>query len=125
MDIEEIMKEWPKEWHNFVDSSSDSKDVTRRHTYKGKNKLDEGKSTKKMPATKKRLALQIKPTPHARKKRKVVKPPYKPKLSIEDYEQIATLVQETMEESMTTIVTSQQEMQMVLDRKMEELKTLL
>lgn len=106
MDIEEILKEWLEEWRNPTKSSSDSEDVTRKHAGKGKDKQDEGKSTEKQPKTEKRLAPQIEPAPHARKKRKVGRQPCEPNLSTEDYEHIATSVQETMEESMTTIVTS-------------------
>lgn len=47
-DIKEILKEWPEEWWNPIDSGSDSEDVTHRHTDKGKNKMDEGKSTEKL-----------------------------------------------------------------------------
>ena len=119
------MKEWPEEWQNVIDSSSNSEDVTRRLTNKGKNKSDEGKSTEKPPKTEKRPAPQSEPKAHARKKRKATKEPSDTILSMEDCEHIATLVQETMEESITTIVTSQKAMQMVLDNKMEELKTLL
>lgn len=79
----------------------------------------------KPPETEKRLAPQSEPKVHARKKRKATKDPTNPILSFKDYEHIATSVQETMEESMTMIVTSQQAMQMVLDNKMVELKTLL
>jgi hypothetical protein len=125
MDIEEILKEWPEEWRNPVDSSSNSEDITHRHTDKGKNKQVEGKSTENHPEAKKRPALQSEATPHARKKRKAIRRPYEPKLSTKDCEHITTSVQETMKESMTVIVTLQQAMQMVLDNKMVELKTLL
>lgn len=69
--------------------------------------------------------MQSEPVVHARKKTKAIRQPYEPKLSIEDYELIAKSVRETIEESMTMIVTSQQAMQMVLDSKMAELKTFL
>ena len=88
-------------------------------------KENELKSTKKPPETEKQLAPQSEPKAHAKKKRKATKDPNDPILSTKDYEHIATSVKETMEESVTAIVTSQQAMQMVLDNKMAELKILI
>ena len=62
---------------------------------------------------------------HAKKKRKVVREPYDPELSSVDYEHIATFVQETLEGSMTAIVTSQDMMKAALDSRIVELKNLL
>ena len=47
MDIEKILKEWPKEWRNPANNNSDLEEVTRKNTDKGKHKQDEGKSMEK------------------------------------------------------------------------------
>ena len=106
IDIKEIFKEWPEEWRNPADYNSDLEEVTGKQTYKGKQKKGEVKSMEKHPESKKRPASQSEPTSHHIKKRKATREPYEPKLSTKDYDQITTLVQETSEGSMTTIVTS-------------------
>ena len=75
--------------------------------------------------SKKRSASQDEPSLHVRKKRKVVKETYEPQLSSEDYEHIATSVQETLEGSMPAIMTSQDAMKAACDSKIAKLKTLL
>ena len=62
---------------------------------------------------------------HARKKRNAVREPYDPQLSTTDYEHIATSIQETLEGSMTAIMTSHDVMKVALDSKITKLKTLL
>ena len=51
--------------------------------------------------------------------------PIDTKLGSNDYDNITTYVQETLEGSMTTIVSSWTEMKSVMDMKIAELKTLL
>ena len=53
------------------------------------------------------------------------KPPTDTQLGSADYDNIATYVQETLEGSMTAIVSSQTEMKSVMDLTIVELKTLL
>ena len=53
------------------------------------------------------------------------KPPIASQLGSDDYDNIATCVQESLEGSMTMIVSSQDEMQSMLDIRILELKTLL
>ena len=74
---------------------------------------------------KKRKASQEEPGPHARKKRKDSREPYDPQLSSVDYEHIASYVQETLEGSMTAIMTSQDTIKATLDSKITELNILL
>ena len=62
---------------------------------------------------------------HLRKKRKDSTEPYDPQLSLVDYEGIATSMQESMEGSMTMIVSSQTKMKTTLDMIIVELKILL
>ena len=56
---------------------------------------------------------------------KAKKKPIAPQLGSTDYEGIATYLQETLEGSMTMIVSPQTEMKSALDMKIMELKTLL
>lgn len=125
MDIEEILKEWPEEWRNPTDNNSDSEEVTGKQTEKGKQKQGEGKSMKKQLESEKRPASQDDPTSHQKKKRKATREPYEPKLNLEDYKHIVTSVQETLEGSMTAIVTLQHAMQTTVESKIVKLKTLL
>ena len=103
--------------------------VTRKgrdkETDKGENKLGEDKGKEKQSESEKRSTLQDEPISHARKKRKAIREPYEPQLSSEDYDHIATSVQETLEGSMTAIMTSQDAMKAMLDSKIGKLNTLL
>ena len=56
---------------------------------------------------------------------KAHKQPTTPQLGLDDYDNNATCVQETLEGSMTTIVSSHSKMKSVLDMKIAELNTLL
>ena len=62
---------------------------------------------------------------HARKKRKASREPYDPQLGSVDYEHSVSFIQETLEGTMTTIMTLQDAMKAALDSKVTELKTLL
>ena len=124
-DIEEIIKEWSDEWRNPNDIHSDSEQDSDKEVNKGKQKLGEGKGKEKQSESEKRPASQDETTSHHRKKRKATRDPYEPKLNPKDYDHITTSVQETLEGSMTAIVTSQHAMRTKLDNKIEELKTLL
>ena len=61
---------------------------------------------------------------HHREKRKCHKPNIDAQLGSVDYDGVATFVQESLEGSITTIVTSQTETKTALDIKIVELKTL-
>lgn len=125
VDIEEIIKEWPEEWRNPDVNLSESDEGNDEEKAKGKKKLGEDKGKEKQSESEKRLASQDKPISHARKKRNVVREPYEPQLSLEDYEHIMTSVQDTLEGSMTAIVTLQHARKANLNNKITELKTLL
>ena len=70
-------------------------------------------------------ALQKELPPKKRQKMKAQRKPTTPQLGTNDYDNIGKCVQETLEESMTAIVSSQTEMKSTLDMKIVELKTLL
>ena len=97
VDIEEIIKEWPKEWITLDVNRSDSEEDNDKETYKGKKKIAEDKGKEKQSEFKKRPASQDEPTSHHKKKRKATREPYEPKLSSKDYDHIATSVQDTLE----------------------------
>ena len=63
--------------------------------------------------------------PHKRQNMKAHKLPTHAQLGLDDYDNIATCVQETLEGSMTSIVSLQTKMKSVMDLKIAELKTLL
>lgn len=69
-DIEEIIKEWPKEWKNPNVNCSNSEEGSDKETTKGKNKLDEDEGKEKQSKSEKRLSLQEEPISHQRKRRK-------------------------------------------------------
>ena len=106
VDIEEILKEWPEEWWNPTDIHSDLEEGTDKEVDKGKQKQGEGKGKEKQLESEKRLASEDEPTSHQKEKRKAIKDPYEPKLNPKDYNHISTSVQDILEESITTIVTS-------------------
>ena len=120
-DVEEIIKEWSEEWKNPAVDISDSDEEKEKE--KGKEKIGEKK--KKEHTREKRKTSQAEPQPHKRPNMKAHKKPTTPQLGSDDYDNIATCVQETLEGSMTTIVISRSEMKSVLDMKIVELKTLL
>ena len=63
--------------------------------------------------------------PQKRKKMKVHRPPSDAQLGVTDYEGIAHYVKDTLEGSMTAIVSLETDMKSTLDMKIVEMKTLL
>lgn len=124
-DIEEIIKEWPEEWKNPAIDLSDSDDDQEQETKKEKEKEKIGEKKKKEHTGEKRKASQEESMPRKRQKRKAHKLPTDARLGSVDYDNIATYVQDTLEGSMTAIVSLQTEMKSVLDMEIAELKTLL
>ena len=72
-DIEEIIKEWPKEWKNPDVDIRDSDEEKETEKEKGKEKIGEKK--KKEHIGEKRKALQEELMPHKIQKMKAQKPP--------------------------------------------------
>lgn len=122
-DIEEITKGWPEEWRNPAEDISDSQEDLETGKDKGKEKF--GDKKKKEPVGEKRKGSQEELMPQKRQKRKAHKPPSDAQLGVVDYEGIAYHVQDTLEGSMTTIISSQVEMKSALGMSIVELKTLL
>ena len=113
-DVEEIIKEWSKEWKNSTVDISDCDEEKEKE--KGKEKIGEKKKNKHIGE--KQKASQEDPKPHKRQKTKPHKPPTDAQLGSTDYDNIATYVQETLEGSMITIVSA-------MDMKIAEMKTLM
>lgn len=131
LDIEEIIKEWPEEWRNPLEDlnylEEDPEKKKEKEEEKGKGKENLGEKRKKEPAGEKRPASQEEKTSRKKFKQKVSIDPYDPNpmLNSSDYEGIATSMHESLEESMTAIVTSQDIMKVMIDQRIMELKTLL
>ena len=107
-DIKEIIKEWLEEWRNPTEAISDSDEDLEigkdKEKEKGKEKIREKK--KKEHTGEKRKALQEEPTPYKRQKMKAQRHTETPQLGKDDYDNIGNYMQESLEESMTVIVSS-------------------
>lgn len=102
---------------------TDSNEDMPNETDKGKEKIGEKKD--KEHIGEKRKASQDNPKPHKRPKMKAHKQPIEPQLGVDDYENIATYVQETIESLMTAIVNSHTALKRTIDIEIVGLKTLL
>ena len=70
-------------------------------------------------------ATQEAQPPHKRTKSKSHKPPSEDQLGLDNYENIATRVQETLDPLMTVLVSSQTTLKSALDIHIDQLKTLM
>lgn len=103
-DIEEIVKDWPEEWKSSAVDLTDSGKAPPKDKDKGKEKIS--KKREKERAGEKRKGLQDDPKPHKRTKSKAYIQPTETQFGLDDYKNIETCIQETLESPMTTIVSS-------------------
>ena len=123
-DIEQIVKEWLKEWKNSAENVSHSDDEeTLKDKDRGKEKVC--KKKEKRCTLEKQKASQDESKPHKRKNLRAHKLPTDAQLGSANYDCIATYMQETLEGSMIGIVSSQTAMKSVMDMQIVELNTLL
>ena len=120
-DVEQIIKEWPEEWKSSTIDVCDSDEEKEKE--KGKEKTEEKKDKER--TGEKHKAPQDDPKPHKRPKMKAQRNPVEDQLGSNDYENITTCVQETLEAPMIAIVSSQTAMKSVINMKIVELKTLM
>lgn len=120
-DVEKIIKEWLEEWKTIaIDISDFDKEKDKE---KGKEKIGDKKD--KELTGQKCKSLQDDPKPHKRPKMKAHKKPIEAQLGSDDYENITTCMQETLEAPMTSIVSSQTVLKSAIDMQIADLKTLM
>ena len=105
-DVEKIIKEWSEEWRNSTVDISDSNEEKEKEKEKEKGKEKIGEKKKKEHIREKQKASQEEPKSHKRQNMRAHKPPIDAQLGSTDYEGIASYMNETLEGSMTAIVSS-------------------
>jgi len=102
---------------------TDSDEETIKEKYKGKEKIGEKKEKER--TGEKHKAPQDDLNSHKRTKEKSHKQPIDGQLGMDDYENIASHIQESLEPPMTVLVSSQTAMKRALDMQIVELNTLM
>ena len=100
-----------------------SDEETTKDKDKGKEKVGEKKE--KEHAGEKNKASQEDQLPHKRRKSKSHKPTSDVQLGMDNYDNITTQVQESLEPPMTMLVTSETTMKRALDMQIAELRSIV